>query len=278
MKFSTPVIGLVMATVTVAPAVAQQSLGEVAGSIKLKRPEGESVVIDQNAVGKTRRTSGGDTESDFFRQAVRDCVTETQALYGLIVETRDGTSFYRDEWRARVLDAGFLLDAAREDLGMVRAEGRYVEAYEVAVRGSNTAAAALDILRGAISNDQPVYSQARELSREAIRLFGEAEAAIGSASRANAAEGAPPLINPIEADRNMTALCRGRYGDGTSGFDACIAEQRAALDEITRRSGPGVGLDASVFNVIRNNCRFEWPDNYVDQDRCERERVASKTR
>jgi hypothetical protein len=45
---------------------------------------------------------------------------------------------------------------------------------------------------------------------------------------------------------------------------------------MTGRSAPGVGLDAASFNFIRNNCRFEWSDNYVNQDRCEQKRIAAK--
>ena len=276
MKWSVWVIGMAAAVTVAAPTAAQQSLGDVAGSIKLKRPEGESVVVDRDTVGKTRRARTGVTEDDFFRDAVNDCLTETRALSDLLAETRDGTSFYRDEWRGRVAEVGLRLDGARQDLGMVAAEGRLLDAYEMAERGANTAAAALEILRGAIADDRPVFSQAGTLSKEAVRLFGDAEAAIGVALRADAAEDTPPPINPIDADRAITGLCRGRYSDGSNGFTSCVAEQNAAVDAMTGRFAPGVGLDAISFNVIRNNCRFEWPDNYVSQDRCERQRVASK--
>ena len=47
------------------PAAAQQSLGDVAGTIKLKRPEGELVVLDSGTVGQTRRARGGVTDRDF---------------------------------------------------------------------------------------------------------------------------------------------------------------------------------------------------------------------
>jgi len=276
MKWSAWVIGLAAAMIVAAPVAAQQSLGDVAGSIKLKRPEGESVVMDRDTIGQTRRAQTGVTEGDFFRDVVEDCLTETRALSDLVAETRNGTSFYRDEWRGRVVEVGLRLDGAREDVGMFTAEGRLLEAHELAERGANTAGAALEILRGAIADDRPVFSQAGTLSKEAVRLLSDAQAAIGAALRANAAEDTPPPINPIDADRIITALCRGQYGDGSTGFTSCVAEQRAAVDAMAGRFAPGVGLDAISFNVIRNNCRFEWPDNYVSQDRCERHRVAAK--
>ena len=275
MKWSTTTIGLAITVVLVAPVAAQQSLGDVAGSIKLKRPEGESVVIDQNTVGKARRQQVG-TESDLLRDVVGDCLTETSALHDLIFETRDGTSFYRDPWRDRFEEVGFQLDGALDELALISVDGRYQEAYDLAGRGADLVNDALVILRSAIAQDRPVFSESRTLSKEAIRYFEDAQTALGAASRADAAEEAAPLINPIEAGRVMAALCGGRYGEGSTGFDSCVAEQRAAVDAMTARSAPGVGLDAASFNVIRNNCRFEWPNSYVYQDRCERTRIAAR--
>jgi hypothetical protein len=279
MKWSTLVIGLAITVVLVAPVAAQQSLGDVAGSIKLKRPEGESVVIDRDSVAQSRRGPTGGTDSELFQDIVGDCLTETAALHDLVEETRDGTSFYRDPWRDRVEEVGFRLDDALDELVLLAVDGRYQEAYDLAGRGADLAGDALVILRSAIAEDRPVYSESRTLSKEAVRYFKDAQTALGGASRANAAEEAAPLINPIEADRAMRVLCGGQYGEGSNGFDNCVAEQRAAVGAMTGRSAPGVGLDAASFNFIRNNCRFEWSDNYVNQDRCERRRIAAqKTR
>ena len=275
MKWSTMAIGLAITVVLVAPAAAQQSLGDVAGSIKLKRPEGESVVIDQNNVGKAARPPRG-TESDLLRDVIGDCLTESNALHDLVLESRDGSSFYQDPWRDRVEEVGLRLDDALAELRLIEVDGRSQEAYDLAGRGADLIDDALIILRSAIAQDRPVYSESGTLSKEAARYFKDAQTALGVASRADAAEQAAPLINPIEADQVMTGLCGGRHGLGTSGFDSCVAEQRAAVDAMAGRSAPGVGLDASPFNVIRNNCRFEWPNNYVDMDRCERTRIATQ--
>jgi len=275
MKWSRLVIGLTATAVLVAPAAAQQNLGDVAGSIKLKRPEGETVVIDRAAVGRARRQRSG-FQSDLLRDVVGDCLTETSALRDLIEETRDGASFDRGPWRDRVEEVGERLDGALDELELITPEGRYVEPYGMAIRGADLMRDALVILRSAIAEDRPVFSESRTLSEEAVRYFKDAKTALGAASRADSAEEAAPLINPIEADRVMTAYCAGQYGGGSSGFDSCIAEQRAAVDAMAARTGPGSGLDVASFNVIRNNCRFEWPDNLVTQDRCEQTRIAAK--
>jgi len=114
MKWSTLVIGLAITVVLAAPVAAQQSLGDVAGSIKLKRPEGESVVIDRDSVAQSRQGPTGGTDSELFQDIVGDCLTETAALHDLVEETRNGTSFYRDPWRDRVEEVGFQLDGALE--------------------------------------------------------------------------------------------------------------------------------------------------------------------
>jgi hypothetical protein len=275
MKRSASCIAVVV-LMAAAPLAAQQSLGDVAGSIRLNHPSGEPIVIDHNTVKSAGRPTAVRTDVAFFRGTVDDCLTETRALYGLVMEARGGTSFYRDEWRSRVAEVGLRLDGAREGLAMVQTGGRYPEVYATAEQGSDAAGAALEIMRSAIADDRPVFSEATTLSMEAIRLFEDAQTAIGVASRADAVEATPGLINPIDADRDMTALCGGRYLESSSGFEGCVAEQRSALEALTARSAPAVGLAAVDFNMIRNSCRAEWPGNYVNQNQCEQRRIAAR--
>jgi len=276
MKWSTLAIGLAVTVALAAPATAQQSLGDVAGSIKLKRPEGESVVVDRDSISQSRRRTTGGTDVELLRDVIGDCLTESTNLRDLIEETRDGTTFYRDTWRDRVEAVGSRLDEALEELGLVIVGGRYLEAYDLAGHGAYLAGDALLVLQGAIAEDRPIFSESKNLSREAVRDFEKAQTALGTAMRADAAEQEAPAINPIEANQVMSAFCGKQYSVGSSGFDSCIAGQRAAIDAMAGRFPPGVGLDAASFNVIRHNCRFEWSDNYVNQDRCERNRMAAK--
>jgi hypothetical protein len=277
MKVSTLLIGMTILAIAAAPAAAQQkSLGDVAGSIKLKRPEGESIVIDQNSVGRTRRAPSGVTEENFLAATIEDCLTETRSMQSLLLEARSGEAFYREEWRERVEELGFDLQSALEDLRMARVDGRMQQALDLANEGADTAGNAYEILSSAVAQNRPVFSEARKMSEDAIRTFEDAKKAMGAAARANAAEDYALPINPIEANEVMTSLCRGRFADGSSGFNQCMTEQRAAVDAMGARSGAGVGLDATTFNKIRNECRFEWPKNYVSMDRCERSRAAAK--
>jgi len=261
---------------TASSSEAQQSLGDVAGSIKLNRPAGEAVVIDRHAIGRARKTSVPASGVDQLNDAVNDCLVETRALYALFNETRDGSLFYRDEWRMQVASVGQRLESAQFKLESVVPDGRYVESYEKAQQGANTALSALEILRSAIASDRPVFSQGRTLCEQALRLLEEARTEIGAAARRDAAESTPAMINPIDADRIISSTCGRQYASGSQGYGDCVARERAALDAMRGRTGPGAGLDVESFNMIRNACRFEWPNSFVSQDQCERNRIAAQ--
>ena len=50
-------VSIVCGVLVAAPSVAQQKLGDVAGSIKLKKTDGDSVVIDGSDVGRSTGSS-----------------------------------------------------------------------------------------------------------------------------------------------------------------------------------------------------------------------------
>ena len=276
MRKSLLVIFLAALVMAAFSSEAQQSLGDVAGSIKLNRPAGEAVVIDRNAIGQARKTSVPASGVDLLSEAVDDCLVETRALHDLFNETRDGLSFYRDEWRSRVASVGQQLESARFKLESVVPDGRYVESYEKAQQGADTALSAHDIMRSAIASDRPVFSQGRTVCEQAVRMLEEAQTEIGAAARRDAAESTPAMINPIDADRIISSTCGRQYATGSQGYGDCVVRERSALDVMRGRTGPSAGLDVESFNMIRNACRFEWPNSFVSQDRCERNRIAAQ--
>ncbi len=279
MKWISRTIGALVVLLLAAPVAAQQSLGDVAGSIKLKRPEGESVVIDSSTVGRSRRTPSGDAGPDELVEASQECIDAAGDLLNLMGETRDGSNFYTDAWRERVGDAGRRLDEARGDLQRVFPDSRFAEVLQQAEDGADAAMAGLQILRDAIANDRPVFSEAKTRLAEGMSALEAAKTSMRALARAEVAESAAPPINPIDAARAIDTLCRARSGDGSGAeFDGCVSSQQAALDAMNLRFAASAGLESSIFNVIRNDCRYEWPGDYVSQDRCERNRIAAKTR
>jgi hypothetical protein len=92
------------------PAAAQQSLGDVAGSIKLKRPQGEAVVVDGSSLtrtsGPSRSSLSGDLEAVLTdsRDAARDLAAMLEDL------PRITRYQYSDEQRARLEELAFGLE------------------------------------------------------------------------------------------------------------------------------------------------------------------------
>ena len=266
------------AAVVAAPAVAQQSLGDVAGSIKLKRTEGSEVVIDQKSVARSRSTSPALSDGEILLETIQECAAAAQALSDLLGETGSGTVFHDDGWRARVEQAGEQMDRSREDLALIYVQERYAAAYDKADRGAAAATVGLGILRAAISADQPLFSEAKRELADGARLLESATRDLRAMMRTEHEEAPPPLIDPIAANRSIDALCRKNFAKGSQGFDSCVAAQRAAMETIIGRSAPGVRLDQATFNTIRSNCRYEWPDDFVNRNLCERRRIGAKVR
>ena len=266
------------AVAVAAPVVAQQSLGDVAGSIKLKNTGDDVVVIDQRSVGRSRSTSPALSGGELLLESTQDCAAAAQALSNLLGETGSGKVFYDDGWRARVEEAGEQFDQPREELALIYAPERYAAAYDKADRGATATTVGLGILRAAISADRPLFSEAKRELADGARLLELAGRDMRAVVRTEAAEAPSPPIDPIAADRSFDAVCRESFAQGSQGFDTCIAEQKSAMDAIIGRSAPGVRLDQATFNNIRNNCRFEWPDDFVSRNLCERRRIRAKTR
>jgi len=279
MRWIVTVVGMLIIVVGVGSAPAQQSLSEVAGSIKLKKPEGEQVVIDRSTLGQSGpSTSAGMSTADALLETTGEFAAAARALIDLVDETGATMAFYDEEWRRRVADAGENLDRASDNLRMIVGQGRYEAADETADRGASMAEAGLDTLRGAIAADRPVFSEAKRQLTEGIRLLESAQTAIREVKREEELEADSPLIDPIAADQAIKSLCGRRFARETEGFAGCVDSQKTALDALAGRYAPSVGLESTEFNVVRNNCQFEWPGDFVNRDRCERQRIAAITR
>jgi hypothetical protein len=261
-----------------APVAAQQSLGDVAGSIKLKRTGDNDVVIDQTSVGRSRSISSSLSDGQALLEATKECATAAQTLSDLLGETGSGEVFYDDGWRTRVEAAGGEWDQSNRVFEVIYAQDQYEAPYDTAERGATATTIGLGILRGAISNDQPLFGEAKRQIAEGAELLESAERDLSAALRREEAESPPPPIDPIAADRSIEAVCRKSGAEGSQGFDSCVAEQQAAMDAIMGRYAPSVRLDQATFNKIRNSCLYEWPDDFVSRNLCERQRIGRATR
>jgi hypothetical protein len=257
------------------PAAAQQSLGDVAGSIKLKRPQGEAVVVDGSSLtrtsGPSRSSLSGDLEAVLTdsRDAARDLAAMLEDL------PRITRYQYSDEQRARLEELAFGLETARNNVAMFFGVEGVQDIVEKAESGVAEAQQALASAQAAVGSASWVPNDVRRLAEHGAKLLDDALADLRKLQRAGAAAQTPPTIDPIAADASIRGLCGQSSAEGSDRHRECDARQRAAIDNIMGRSALASGLDDAAFNTIRNQCRAEWVHDFVARDGCERRRVAS---
>jgi hypothetical protein len=276
MKTRTRAAVVVMIMAAASFVSAQQSTSDRPRPIGAE-PEGPTgTVIDQSSLVPASDSDQPQEETgNVLLDRMEEGAASFRELNSVLAETGTAKVFYDPEWRRRLDDAGLRFELARDDLSFVYPDERYEPSLVAAIESMEAATTALTAIRTAIDRDAPVFSRAKKELVAQESLFDSAYAQTRAIHRAEMATEPAPPIDPIAAAQIIDVLCRGRHAAGTAGFDSCAAEQRAAVDAISLRSGPSVGMMPDAFNTIRNNCRFELPNNFVEQDQCERGRIAA---
>ncbi len=260
-----------------AAAGAQQSLAEPARPIGSGNDEPSGVVIDNSSLVRAGSAAGPGPAAGAgpLLDAMRQCAAAMRELNSILDETGSGKVFYDPEWRERIDNAAFEFARARGDLTLVPISDRYLASWDAADDALGEAVGALSVVQDAIADDQPVFARAKKQLLTSEQRVNRAYAEMRAVHRAEIAEQPAPPIDPIAASRAIDELCGRRFGTGSEGFDSCVSEQRSAIDHILARNAAPPGLSTAAFNTIRNDCRFEWPGDYVNRDRCEQRRMAA---
>jgi len=267
---------MMCAVVFAVPAAAQQKLGDVAGSIKLKKSGEESVVIDGSDVGQTSRRSASTSESDLMYDIMSDCLDEARGLSAMVEKLpRIIPVRYTEDFKTQLAAVGERLDELDLELQMIPDAGPNESAYLKAVEGFDKVRQGYSEVLAASNTRQLVTTEQKRMITDGGNAIDEAMASVRSISRSQAAGAPPPPIDPIAAAESIRKVC-SRYGsDGSPAFEDCVSKQDAAKNALIGRTGPAVGLDTEAFNKIRNGCLYEWPDNYVNRNACETRRAAA---
>lgn len=265
----------VVAAVVAVPAAAQHDLSEAASRIKLKRFEGEAVVIDKHMVGSPRRPSGGAGDGEILLEAIVESSDAAQFVLALMLEVRAGDVFYDDGWRARVDAAADRLDDAGDDVLNAYVPEWFAESYETVERGIDETGAGIELLRNSMISDRPFLTGVSTRLAEGISLLDDAAASLRVISRKVDAEKPAQDIEPLAASLTIEASCGSRFAEGSEGYRDCVAGQEEARDAIRGRFAFTTGLDEARFNAIRNGCASEWSRDFVQRNECERRRIVT---
>lgn len=271
---------LVLCVILIAlPTAAQQKLGDVAGSIKLKKTGGDAVVIDDSKVGRTRPASTGGESSDLLYEVMSDCLDVSRSLAEMLSDApRISPMVYTDEFRGRFEELGEQLEGVAGDLSRLPNAGAYEEAYQQAVVGLEQVQQGYSSAEVAVAANRVVVGEVRRQVADGADAIDKAMTAARAVARSQEAVAPAPAIDPIAAASSIRKVCLRQGPEGSERYLTCEQEQNGAVDLLFARSAPSVGLAESSFNKIRNDCRFEWPDNYVNRNACETRRAAAATR
>ena len=254
----------------------EQRLQSVAGSIKLKRPAGEQLVIvepEARAPGSRMGATGAD-----LVELADQLLESGRAASAVLDDSRSGLTFFEGGWRRRMLDALAEIDTTRFSLELIEAPERYRDTVARVADGAREYQLAAGIVRWAILRDQPVFSRAFDHMRVAERELGAALGGLRRVGAAESNEGTPPAIDPFTASQAMAEACRAYLGAAQGpDYDRCIERQQAAVAAIEHRFSFTERVDEPAFNAFRNRCRDEWPRDFIGRDRCERQAISELT-
>lgn len=254
----------------------EQRLQNVAGSITLKRPAGEQLVIVEPEAGAPGARMGA-TGSELV-ELTGQLLEDGRAASTVLEESRSGLTFFDSDWRRRMLDALAEIDTTRFSLELVEASERYADAVDRVVEGEREYQLAAGIVRWAILRDRPVFSKAFDHMRAGEREVGAALAGLRREVGVEGNEAAPPPIDPFTAGQAMAGACRAYLGVAQGvDYDRCMDRQQAALLAIEHRFSFTERVDERAFNAIRSRCGEEWPGDFVGRDRCERQAIGAVT-
>lgn len=255
---------------------AQQSLAGDKRSISAEPRETKGVVIDNSSLVRGGRSSAVATAGDNrLLETVEECAAALRQLNEVLAETIASRAFFDPDWRQRFDDAASRMMLAHGDFGLVRVDPAYRPTYDAAGRTLDRAVDALEIVQSAIASNQAVITSARNELLESEQELITVRTEMRAAQRSHRARQDAPPIDPIAAYQTINDQCGRRFDSGSQQFGSCVREQQRAVDSLASRSAAAAGVSTERFNSIRNNCLFEWPEDFVERDRCEQLRMSA---
>lgn len=251
-----------------AVAAQEQRLSDVAADIRLRPPSQDALFVDLTPA------RGAASSSQDLVDLADEYAQDLDVVSRLLAEASSDDRFYAADWRDQMLEAAVNLDTVGYSLAAALAPERFATVHDGLIDASEECGRATRGIREAIRLDQPRYGSAmRSLADcrpRVVRAVGE----MHRIRRAELQESQPPLDEPLAAAVGIVELCSAGSGRSGSAFEECVATQEQARRALADRFSFSVLLDEATFNVIRNECRLEWPTDFAGRNRCEKQRIA----
>jgi hypothetical protein len=270
-------VALLLVLVAVVPASSQEKrLGELAESIRLNRPDGEPVVIDDQflppAVPPVEVTPYPERLATIVG-AYRIVVRELETTLG---ELDRSMVLYDQVWRESVERICLRFEDLGIEVAAAAPDQPFAAAHEAARSATQEYAEAVAAVRGAIRNMTPTIGERFEHLKNG-RLWLERAQALAEEARIRLELESPPEeFTRGESFDGGEAVCASRYPSDSNLRRECTTVQEGAVGELSDRTAFGLGLDDAAFNTIRNRCRGEWGNDYAGRNACEKRALAAQ--
>jgi len=270
------VVALVLTLAVAPPAPAQEKhLGEVAESIRLNRPAGEPVVIDDQALPPAVAPVEVTTYPERLAGLVAAYRSAVQQLETTLAEMDRGMVLYDPAWRESVEDACLRLEELGIEVAAAAPEPAYAEAHEATREAAGEYALAVAAVRRAVADMTPTIGERYVHLREGRLRLERAQALAEETRRALELASEPEELTRMASFDGGSALCASRYPEDLQLQRHCVAVQGRAARELVDRTAYGLDLDEGTFNTIRNRCQAEWDTDYEGRNACEKRELAA---
>lgn len=245
---------------------AQNRLSDVAGKIKLKKPEGEDAVIsNQNLESGGALAQPRDSTYlgclDWKTEVLGDELEELQVLTSSSdVSDPRWISTFRMQCDV-IVEVSDSFAACRPDALSNSNDHNQLIA---AVSNCRAAAVAAKTWNGGANLERAQYTRGL-----LVRVIPELNAAKAKIAAKAASQPAPPSTTSLMAHYEIEETCTQNSSGDEYLKQLCIRLEKEAYETLNSRSSSSTRLPIGTFNAFRAACAAESPKSYVGRDACE---------
>jgi len=265
------------------PVFAQQEkkrLNQIAGSIRIKNPDGGDVVISDRDYGPTGQTHGNPAGS-YGKCIGQKSHIFRKELMNLRHSVRSGEEVSSSLWYATFIRqcnvvigfSGFFEECNPGKVWLTQKHQellRVVASCIETVRGltSSSWGSRLDLEQYSISG--PKFALARHAATRLDQLIPQYDAAVKALEDVVVPVVAPKKSNRMRILEGIALFCSQSRPDRGNEYQECCRSQEEAHTRLMERDARQAAVSQAIFDSIRDECMIQWNNDYRNRDECER--------
>ena len=252
-------------------------LGDVAGSIKLNP---EAIVEKDGVVDDPRAAKRAD--ENLLGSVLADCSAAADLLGELVAQARQPAPERDPELMNRLNGASIDLETEVRAISLLRLTEVFRQPLETAREAVEICTGAGARVREEVAGGGVMFRIADMEVTRCRQLLDQTKAEVVAADNPPSAESVdssgPRNAPPPTDDAIIAALCETERSTGVDAFESCKRIQYLSQAAIASRSADNEMIDQGVFSDIRRLCRERHPQDFVQRDGCEQDKMTTARR